>query len=109
MKLPFRLFRVQGESMLPAYKAGTIVVALNNPKKFKTGDVIILEHDGLLKIKRISRINKGQVYLLGDNQNMSKDSRQFGWVSASAITGIVAYPKRGLGLNMPEAVSTKEN
>jgi hypothetical protein len=71
--------------MQPGYRPGKIVVGLRYFHRLKPGDVVVLNHDGLLKIKRISKINNHQLFVLGDNLNRSHDSRKFGWVSSSLV------------------------
>ncbi len=80
----FLLRRVTGTSMLPALKPGTIVIAVR-PRHIRVGDIIIVVHDGLEKIKRITAIQDRHVFVQGDNAAASTDSRQFGWLPIEAV------------------------
>ena len=86
--------RVVGDSMTPELPAGTLVVAIMWPRSFKVGDVIVLEHNGLEKIKRITQINNAQVFIAGDNPSASTDSRHFGWLPISVIKARVIWPRQ---------------
>jgi len=78
--------------MAPALKAGQIVVG-RQTRELRPGDVVIVSHDGLEKIKRIERQQGDLIYLLGDNAGASTDSRTFGWVQAKTIIAKVVWPK----------------
>ncbi len=92
MKKVLLIRRVVGGSMLPRLVPGRIVVA-HGWGAVSTGDVIILVHDGLEKIKRVSRIEGGKAYVLGDNAEASTDSREFGWVNLHDIIAKVIWPR----------------
>ena len=57
------------------------------------GDVVIVSHNGIEKIKRIERQQGDLIYLLGDNPSASTDSRDFGWLPAKTIIAKVVWPK----------------
>jgi type IV secretory pathway protease TraF len=78
--------------MLPAYKPGQIVVAIRY-KKLKPGNVVIINHNGLEKIKRISKKDGDKLFVLGDNAAVSTDSRQFGWLVDEQVLGKVIWSK----------------
>lgn len=80
--------RVEGLSMLPAYQHGKIVVGwrFGHPR---IGDVVIVRHRRVEIIKRISQMQGGQLFLLGDNPAESTDSRQFGWIPQHAVIAVV--------------------
>lgn len=92
--------RVAGLSMLPALRPGQLIVAvriLRLPWRgvagLQPGQVVVLEHEGLEKIKRVSRVRDGRVFVVGDNLSASTDSRHFGWLSYEAVRGRVVYPR----------------
>lgn len=87
---------VRGDSMLPALRPGHVVVGTGRYALLRPGDVVIVRHGGLEKIKRIGQINKDQLFLVGDNQAHSTDSRAFGWLHVSVVVAKVVWP-RGLG------------
>jgi phage repressor protein C with HTH and peptisase S24 domain len=86
--------RIVGNSMLPVLRPGGIVVGWGRPKKLAIGDIVIVQHEGLEKIKRISQIEDGKLYVLGDNPEASKDSRHFGWLDLSTVQAKLVWPIR---------------
>ncbi len=90
----FAVRRVSGESMLPALKPGQIVVFLCRPRRLATGDVVLLNHRELEKVKRLIHIDGQKVYVEGDNPNpaASTDSRQFGWIERNLVQGKMIWP-----------------
>ena len=78
--------------MAPALKAGQLVVG-RDTRELQPGDVVIVSHDGVEKIKRIERQQGDLIYLLGDNASASTDSRDFGWLPAKTIIAKVVWPK----------------
>ena len=98
--------RVIGQSMLPTMNDSDILIH----KKFtpetilKEGDIISFRNNSLLTrlsllsighfrdpllCKRISKIEKDGVFVLGDNQENSLDSRDFGLVKFKDINSVV--------------------
>lgn len=77
--------------MLPTLRPGQMVV-FTRARKPQVGDIVMISHDGLEKIKRIARIEHGRVYVLGDNPAASTDSRSFGWIGEEYIIGILKWP-----------------
>jgi SOS-response transcriptional repressor LexA len=78
--------------MAPALVAGQLVVG-RQTRELNPGDVVIVSHDGIEKIKRIERQQGDLIYLLGDNASASTDSRDFGWLPAKTIIAKVVWPK----------------
>lgn len=85
--------RVVGKSMSPRLRSGRLVFATPLRRRLKPGQVVILEHQGKEKIKRIERIEQGKLFVIGDNLPLSSDSRHFGWVRQSAVRGRVFWPR----------------
>lgn len=83
------LRRVEGASMLPVMPSGKIVLATAWYKNLRPGDVVIFEHAGIEKIKRIERIADGKLYVLGTNEAQSTDSRHFGCIGRGQVLGKV--------------------
>lgn len=92
MKRPFLIRRIVGGSMLPHLLPGKIVLGCGFGK-LKKGDVVILSHDGLEKIKRIDQIESDKLFVLGDNADQSTDSRQFGLIDRSQVLARVIWPR----------------
>jgi len=78
--------------MAPTLRAGQLVVG-RQTRQLQPGDVVIVSHNGLEKIKRIERQQGDLIYLLGDNASASTDSRSFGWVQAKTIIAKVVWPR----------------
>jgi len=84
---------VQGHSMMPILPPNTLIVGLRRFRKVSPGDVIIFEHEGKEKIKRIQEIRGSELFVVGDHTDASTDSRHFGWVDVSAIKAKVIIPR----------------
>ncbi|MEO6513409.1 MAG: S24/S26 family peptidase [Candidatus Saccharimonadales bacterium] len=87
------LRRVVGASMLPTFRQGEIVVGSTNVADVQVGDVVMVEHDGLEKIKRVADVRPGEVYVLGDNPSASSDSRSFGWLSQGSVKAKIIWSR----------------
>lgn len=90
----FMIRRVSGESMIPALLPGQVIIATRRIMSLKEGDVVVLVHDQLEKIKRIREIKDGQFFVLGDNPVASTDSRTFGWLERTHIVAKVCWPRK---------------
>lgn len=80
--------------MLPTLKAGDVVLTFNWYYLFlkpKVGDLIVFYHQGKEFIKRIQKCSDRYIFVLGDNQAQSTDSRSFGAIDRSAIIGKVVF------------------
>jgi len=88
----FMIRRIVGGSMLPHLTPGKVVFGWRS-HRLHIGDVVILFHDGLEKIKRIDHIDGEKLYVLGDNPVASTDSRQFGFVDRSQVLARVIWPR----------------
>lgn len=92
-KHSFLLRRVVGASMLPTFRQGEIVVGSTNVEQLQVGDVVMVEHEGLEKIKRVADTRPGEVFLLGDNPSASSDSRSFGWLSDKSVKAKIIWSR----------------
>lgn len=88
------LRRVTGESMAPTYKPGDIIVARRFVGRIKSGQTVVVRHAGLEKVKRVTGVEAGKIFLEGDNRLHSSDSRHFGWIDTSSVIGVVVWPIR---------------
>jgi nickel-type superoxide dismutase maturation protease len=91
-KRKIKLRRVVGESMLPTLRPGQLVI-VGERTTLRVGDIVMIFHDGIEKIKRVARLDAGRVYVLGDNPHASTDSREFGWIGAELVVGKVLWPR----------------
>ena len=93
--MPFPLFQVVGDSMFPTYQNGEVLWGTKFFKKssLKIGDVVVYKaptEDSEIVIKRIAHI-KGNVlgemflYCVGDNEDVSYDSRYYGYVPVDRV------------------------
>ena len=80
--------------MLPVLPPGTLVVASGLAGDYKAGHVVVILHEGREKIKRIADIRPGELFVVGDNQTASTDSRHFGWIPVETIQARVIWPRR---------------
>jgi nickel-type superoxide dismutase maturation protease len=87
--LPVRLVVVEGTSMEPALQPGDrLLVVARRPR---VGDVVALQHDGRVLVKRVAAIDGRHVTVHGDNADASTDSRSFGAVSLRSVLGRAVY------------------
>ena len=80
--------------MLPYLKEGDIVFFKKykkNKSKLKRRQIIIFNHPLNNKnlIKRINSVNQNNIEVLGDNNELSEDSKKFGLINDEKIIGIV--------------------
>lgn len=87
----FLKVKIKGRSMEPTLKHNETVIVSSIPlffRKPKVRDIVILQH-GRCIIKRIAKVKKDKIFIVGDNKKESTDSSNFGWVSKRAILGKV--------------------
>lgn len=90
--IPFSRYKIVGHSMEPAFQEGEVVWVNNWAylfKKPKIGDVVILSFGSKKIIKRIVDVRKSGVYVSGDNQVDSLDSRTLGEIKLNRLIGKV--------------------
>nr|WP_293108122.1 nickel-type superoxide dismutase maturation protease [Okeania sp. SIO2F4] len=89
-------FCVTGLSMFPLLKPGEEVLVDMRAYRHclpEIGDLIVAEHPHRQDLKIIKLVafvdEKGDCFLMGENQEESSDSRSFGFVSSQQIIGRV--------------------
>lgn len=96
--MPLGRLRVAGESMVPALLPGDRVLVwrglgpLRPP--IRVGDLVAVvdpRSPDRVMVKRVAGRAGTEVFVQGDNEEASTDSRQFGPVAAAAIWGRVVY------------------
>ncbi|MCB4377223.1 MULTISPECIES: nickel-type superoxide dismutase maturation protease [unclassified Synechococcus] len=88
------LLRIEGRSMQPTLEPGdrVLVRRLNSSSTLRLGSVLVTWHpqrSDIRLIKRLNRIEPNGLWLLGDHQAESTDSRQLGTVATSLLIGEV--------------------
>lgn len=79
--------------MIPVLPPGTLVFGIRYYRKLKPGHVVVVNHEGKEKIKRIEKIKDSQIFILGDHPETSTDSRQFGWLEKNQVTARIFWPR----------------
>jgi type IV secretory pathway protease TraF len=82
--------------MLPSFEEGGLLVAIRWFTGLKPRDVVIIHHEGREKVKRVHKVRNGKLFVLGDNSELSTDSRDFGWLPLEAVTAKVIWPREDL-------------
>lgn len=84
--------QVEGDSMAPTLTSGDAVL-IRKHRAVRPGEIILALHPFKQGSKLIKRVRDlavdGDVFLVGDNEVESTDSRSFGRVAAGDILGIV--------------------
>jgi hypothetical protein len=81
--------------MSPKLNPGQLLLATPLFRRLHPGQVVIVDHGGREKVKRIERIDedKDRVFVIGDNLGASTDSRHFGWLDPHQVVARVIWPK----------------
>lgn len=88
----FILRRVAGDSMYPTLLSRQIVIGTKFIKP-ASGRIIIFDHMGREKIKRVVSIKGKNIHVIGDNQRASEDSRSFGPINFADVKAVVIWPR----------------
>ena len=93
MGWPVRLVVVHGPSMVPALRHGDrLLVWLRTPRRTPPiGRIVVVSlPDRPRSVKRlVASDDGGRLWVEGDNEFGSTDSRQLGWLASSQLDGVV--------------------
>jgi hypothetical protein len=92
---PLLLRQIVGSSMLPKLSDGRVLVASGWFGRLRPHDLVVISHEGREKIKRIREIDDQKLYVIGDNEVASTDSRDFGYLPLEAVRAKVLWPRVG--------------
>lgn len=101
----FTLSVVRGKSMEPTFHDGQVILVGKGGLLFgplKRGDVVMIKRGKELLVKRVValpyetapdgiRVPVNHVYVIGDNLEVSEDSRTFGPIPLNTVVGKVLY------------------
>lgn len=91
---PFSRFTVFGDSMLPTLKPGQDILVFTWAYIFfqpKVGDIVVIKVSDREMVKRIQNYHGRDIYVIGDNEKESTDSRNFGPINKSDVIGKVVF------------------
>ena len=93
----FEVQRVNGSSMEPTLQDKQFII-IQLTKNIKIGDIVTIhinyEYGSKSEyiIKRVADIDKdGNIYVLGDNSEISHDSRHYGYIPGDMVQGKLIY------------------
>jgi phage repressor protein C with HTH and peptisase S24 domain len=89
MRLPFGLYRVEGESMLPAYEAGDLLLGWRLVPSPHPHQVVVVRHEGRSLVKRLVTRDIDGIRVVGDNPLRSTDSRHFGVLPHESLEAVI--------------------
>lgn len=88
---------VAGLSMVPTLAPGErLLVRYEGP--IVLGDLVVFKHSGQIDVKRIEHIETSGLFVLGDNELVSTDSRNYGLIAHEDVLGTIVmriWPKPG--------------
>lgn len=111
-KVNFENGHIQGNSMSPTMNHGDRMMSQRWGKDIDRGTIVVLKmpHNENEIVKRIiglphdiimppladtqTNLGPGQYWVMGDNLELSKDSRHFGPITRDQITGVVTHVRR---------------
>lgn len=93
LRLP-RIFirRTSGISMLPTIPSNRVIIVYRGFAVPRVGDIVVARLNGVDVCKRVLNITQDKQYsLVGDNHEVSLDSRQQGTINYNQILGKVIW------------------
>lgn len=96
----FEFIIVNGESMLPTFIDGQVIL-LYKTSKIEAGDIVVATDHSVCDKTMVKRVlciryigEEKRYWLEGDNKNNSYDSRNYGYLKADAIEGKIIKWKK---------------
>jgi hypothetical protein len=93
LTFPVMIRRIQGHSMVPVLPPGTLVYAWRWFRRVHPQKVIIFTRENREIIKRVDHLNDEGLYVLGDHEETSTDSRHYGSVPLDSVEAVVFWPR----------------
>ncbi len=78
--------------MTPTLKNGRLVL-FHQVRDFRVGQIVIAFVDGIEVVKRISKIDRGKIYLSVDDKKHAHNGKYYAVVTDSKIEGILLWPR----------------
>ncbi|HZM64450.1 MAG TPA: S26 family signal peptidase [Candidatus Saccharimonadales bacterium] len=79
--------------MQPTLQPRQLVVGIRVLRRLQPGQIVIIRHQGIEKIKRVAHMQGDQLFVVGDNPGQSTDSRSFGMLPRSVVIAKVVWPR----------------
>lgn len=90
MRLPWLRVAVNGLSMVPTLAPGEWLLVRRNARP-RPGAVVVVRLAGRLMVKRVTHLTDDGVWVQGDNDAVTDDSRTYGAVPRADVVGEVRW------------------
>lgn len=93
----YRMAVVSGLSMIPTLAPGERLL-VRNDGPIVLGDIVVFERESQFDVKRVLHIEAEGIFVQGDNDLVSTDSRTYGLIPFDDVVGTVMFrlwPKPG--------------
>jgi signal peptidase I len=93
----YRMAVVSGLSMIPTLAPGERLL-VRNDGPIVLGDIVVFKQANQFDVKRVLHIEADGIFVQGDNDLVSTDSRNYGLIPFDDVIGTVTYrlwPKPG--------------